>query len=125
VRLNTDHHPLTYLKDIKVASRRQARWIEFFERFDYTSDHHKGSDNVVADCPSRCHDFTTVPASICSHAAREALVPIQPCASTPERSRIAFVGAPVEILVLMRLYARKRRSGDASCLLKMRYVRDM
>ena len=33
--LVTDHHPLIYLQSQPNLSRRQARWMEFFSRFDY------------------------------------------------------------------------------------------
>jgi hypothetical protein len=36
VRLITDQHPLTYLKTQAVLSRRQTRWMQFLERYDYT-----------------------------------------------------------------------------------------
>ncbi len=97
VRLITDHHPLTYLKDIKVPSRRQARWLEFLERFDYTIEYQKGVDNVVADCLSRHPDFTSVAVTTRSRAAREALVPVESRASTPGRGEheVASVDEPV------------------------------
>ena len=33
--LVTDHHPLTYLKTQANLSRRQARWVEFLEQFNF------------------------------------------------------------------------------------------
>lgn len=43
--LVTDHHPLVYLKSGPVTSRRQIRWIEFFERFNFNWEHRPGRTN--------------------------------------------------------------------------------
>jgi 8-oxo-dGTP pyrophosphatase MutT (NUDIX family) len=47
VTLVTDHHPNTYLPTQQMLSRRQARWVEFMERFQYKWEYRKGSDNVA------------------------------------------------------------------------------
>lgn len=52
-RIKTDHHPLKYLDTQKTLSRRQARWVEFMQEFDYDVDYIKGKSNVVADALSR------------------------------------------------------------------------
>lgn len=49
----TDHHPLKYLDTQKTLSRRQARWVEFMQEFDYNVSYIKGKSNVVADALSR------------------------------------------------------------------------
>ncbi len=32
----TDHHPLKYLDTQKTLSRKQARWVEFMQEFNYS-----------------------------------------------------------------------------------------
>ena len=51
--LVTDHHPLTYLKTQANLSRRQARWVEFLEQFNFDWLYRPGRLNVVADALSR------------------------------------------------------------------------
>jgi hypothetical protein len=46
-KLVTDHHPLVYLQSQPSLSRRQARWMEFFSRFQYTWEHRPGRDNIA------------------------------------------------------------------------------
>ncbi len=53
--INTDHHPLKYLDTQKTLSRKQARWVEFMQEFDYSINYMKGKSNVVADALSRQH----------------------------------------------------------------------
>lgn len=52
--LVTDHHPNTYLKTLRDLSRRQARWLEFLESFEYMWQYRPGRINV-ADPLSRMH----------------------------------------------------------------------
>lgn len=47
VQLCTDHNPLIYLKSQKDLSRRQARWVEFLERFDLAWKYIPGRTNVA------------------------------------------------------------------------------
>ena len=54
--LVTDHNPLTYLQTQQTLSRRQARWMEFMSRFNYTWQYRPGRINV-ADPLSRCPTF--------------------------------------------------------------------
>ena len=49
----TDHHPLKYLDTQKTLSRRQARWVEFMQEFDYEISYIKVKSNIVADALSR------------------------------------------------------------------------
>ena len=50
--LKTDHEPLTFLQGVPTLNRRQARWLEYMSRFDYTWEYLSGSLNV-ADALSR------------------------------------------------------------------------
>lgn len=51
--LETDHSPLTYLQTQPLLSRKQARWLEFFEQFHFEVRYKKGIQNRVADALSR------------------------------------------------------------------------
>ena len=47
VTLVTDHNPLTFLRSQTTLSRRQARWVEFLERFHYEWKYIPGHTNVA------------------------------------------------------------------------------
>jgi len=51
----TDHNPLVHLPTQPVLSRRQVRWSENLQRFDFTWQYRPGRVNV-ADPVSRCPD---------------------------------------------------------------------
>ena len=53
VLAHTDHEPLTWLQTQKSPSRRQARWLEYLSRFQFTTLYVRGDENVVADALSR------------------------------------------------------------------------
>ncbi len=53
--INTDQHPLKYLDTQKTLSRKQARWVEFMQEFDYSINYIKGKSNLVADALSTQH----------------------------------------------------------------------
>jgi hypothetical protein len=57
--LVTDHNPLVYLQEQPHLSRRQARWMEFFSRFNYRWQYRPGRINV-ADPLSRNPAFLNV-----------------------------------------------------------------
>jgi len=52
----TDHKPLTFLPGVPTLNRRQARWMEYMARFDYTWEYLQGSLNI-ADALSRHPDI--------------------------------------------------------------------
>lgn len=52
-KVKCDHQALSFLKTKSMVSPRQARWIEFLERFDLQIDHVPGKVNAVADALSR------------------------------------------------------------------------
>jgi hypothetical protein len=54
--IHTDHNPLVYLKTQPNLSRRQARWAEYLQRFEFEWKYVKGADNTAADSLSRAHE---------------------------------------------------------------------
>jgi hypothetical protein len=54
--IHTDHNPLVYLKTQPNLSRKQARWSEYLQRFEFDWKYIKGTDNSVADPLSRRHE---------------------------------------------------------------------
>ncbi|GIL78503.1 hypothetical protein Vretimale_6069 [Volvox reticuliferus] len=50
--VKTDHKPLTFLQGVPTLNCRQARWLEYMARFNFTWEHLSGSLNV-ADALSR------------------------------------------------------------------------
>jgi hypothetical protein len=59
VTIVTDHNPNTFLRTQVTLSRRQARWVEYMERFDYVWKYIPGRDNM-ADPLSRTPTFALV-----------------------------------------------------------------
>lgn len=59
VTVVTDHHPLTYLQTSAPLSRRQARWLEFMQRFHVTWEYRPGRLNI-ADPLSRHPNLLSV-----------------------------------------------------------------
>ena len=59
----TDHRNLTHIRAAKRLNDRQARWAQFFSRFNYTLSYRPGSRNTKADALSR--QFTGEPPSAC------------------------------------------------------------
>ncbi len=51
----TDHKNLQYLRDAKRLNPRQARWVLFFTRFNFTISYRPGPKNVKADALSRLY----------------------------------------------------------------------
>ena len=62
VTIVTDHNPNTFLRTQVTLSRRQARWVEYMERFDYVWKYIPGRDNM-ADPLSRTPTFALINAS--------------------------------------------------------------
>lgn len=50
--LETDHHPLIYLQTQATLSRKQARWLEFLQQYNFSVQHVQGTDNIIADALS-------------------------------------------------------------------------
>ena len=51
VLLVTDHNPLTFLRSQSTFSRRQARWVEYLERFHYEWKYIQGTSMLRIPCP--------------------------------------------------------------------------
>ena len=51
--IKTDHHPLRYLDTQTNLSKRQMRWMETLQEYDYEIVYVQGKFNVVADALSR------------------------------------------------------------------------
>ena len=49
----TDNNALTTIQTRKVLSRRQMRWLELMQNFDFTIEYKSGKTNTVADALSR------------------------------------------------------------------------
>ena len=49
----TDHNPLIYLPTQPNLSRRQARWVEYLQRFSFKWVYRPGKSNAAADALSR------------------------------------------------------------------------
>jgi len=49
----TDNRAITYLHTQEKLSQKQARWLEFFSRFNFEVTHTPGKDNIIADALSR------------------------------------------------------------------------
>ena len=52
-KIETDHQSLRYLSTQPNLSRRQCRWMEWLQEFDFDIEYVKGKENVVADALSR------------------------------------------------------------------------
>ena len=59
VHIVTDHQSLEFFKTQNRLSARQARWMEYLSRFDYTIQYIKGITNKAADALSRYHESDT------------------------------------------------------------------
>jgi hypothetical protein len=55
----TDHEALKFFKNQNRLTGRQARWMEYLERFDHTIIYVEGERNKVADCLSRYYSSDT------------------------------------------------------------------
>jgi hypothetical protein len=54
--IKTDHHPLRYLGTQSNLSKRQMRWMETLQEYDYEIVYVQGKFNVVADALSRINE---------------------------------------------------------------------
>ncbi|KAK3547998.1 hypothetical protein QTP70_001662 [Hemibagrus guttatus] len=57
----TDHRNLEYLHSAKRLNPRQARWVLFFTRFEFSVTYHPGSKNSKADALSRQFEAQSEP----------------------------------------------------------------
>lgn len=57
----TDHQSLKYINTQPTLSKRQARWVERLQQFDFDIEYKPGTTNVVADALSRIpHTAATI-----------------------------------------------------------------
>jgi RNase H-like domain found in reverse transcriptase len=57
--IKTDHHSLRYLDTQTNFSKRQMRWMETLQEYDYEIVYVQGKFNVVADALSRISESTS------------------------------------------------------------------
>ena len=57
VQIYSDHKNLTYWTSTKQLNRRQVRWAETLNRYDFKITHVRGTENVTADALSRRADY--------------------------------------------------------------------
>jgi hypothetical protein len=57
--IKTDYHPLRYLDTQSKLSKRQMRWMETLQEYDYEIVYVQGKLNVVADALSRINESTS------------------------------------------------------------------
>ena len=57
--IKTDHHPLRYLDTQTHLSKRQMRWMETLQEYDYEIVYVQGKFNVVADALSRINESSS------------------------------------------------------------------
>ena len=68
----TDHKNLEYIRSAKRLNPRQARWVLFFNRFDFSLSYRPGSKNVKPDSLARLFEPDSSPKSpvkSCLHPA--------------------------------------------------------
>lgn len=73
VYVSTDHRALTFLGTCAQSSRRIARWMELFNRFDLRLEHVAGANNQIADQLSRQPTVPHVKNSGDSNTSEESL----------------------------------------------------
>lgn len=118
----TDHNPLIYINSQQHLSRRQARWVEFMQRFQFEWVYRPGRTNVadpISRAPSlqeqplaHLHDGTVLHALSLSAASERndthtATVAVPPPNSTTNQSRAA-VGAQLVSLLFVSVPLSQR-----------------
>ena len=57
ILVNTDHKNLVYFNTTKILHRRQQRWAEFLQPFNFKVIYRDGRLHSKADALSRCRDY--------------------------------------------------------------------
>jgi len=60
----TDHATLTHFPTQPNLTRRQARWMELFQEYDFDFRYKPGKDNIVPDALSRRPDYNWDPSTL-------------------------------------------------------------
>ena len=55
-QIKTDHKSLEYLQTQPHLSGRLVRWSQYLQEYDFSLQHIRGVDNIVADALSRRYD---------------------------------------------------------------------
>ena len=82
----TDHNPNTHLQTQPNLSRRQARWSEYLQRFNFSWEYRPGSTNV-ADPLSRHPEFMLKIIKLASITTRSGNKPHVPKPDTPRKRK--------------------------------------
>ena len=84
----TDHNPNTHLQTQPNLSRRQARWAEYLQRFQFSWEYRPGRTNV-ADPLSRHPDFMLSMIKLATARTRSGNAPhtVPPVPTAPKRKR--------------------------------------
>ena len=53
--IQTDHAPLTFLKENKSKNARLSRWALSIQQYSFSVQHIRGTDNVISDALSRAY----------------------------------------------------------------------
>jgi len=81
----TDHCPNTFFQTQPMLSRRQARWSEFLQQFDFRWEYRPGRTNV-ADPLSRRPDSNTTPVLMLLSRKHNSIDPTHSSSGSPART---------------------------------------
>lgn len=102
--LKTDHKPLTFLQGVPTLNRRQARWLEYMSRFDYTWEFLSGSLNM-ADALSRHPNLLTAFLSVVTRSqAKHTGVSLPTPPEVPASVRVSDLAARIKAAVTVDPY---------------------
>jgi hypothetical protein len=97
--VKTDHNPNTYFATKAMLSRREARWSEYLQWFDFARQYKPGVENAVADALSRAPMGIPVVRSrprALAITTRSATRPKSSAGSAGQEATAALAGGPSE-----------------------------